>query len=247
MKKTLQYLLLFCTILSSSAAYAGNDTGLGIELEGNFKIIKPLELAVVGELRTQEGLSNAERFSLGLNLTYKPFKMLKTDVGYLLLQRHTLAEQTSKYNYTSYWTPRHRFYASLTGSFKPYKQLEISLRERIQYTYDTRHFATRYLLSDPTHRVTDKEVGGEGTWLLRTRMQAKWSISKKSPFSPYASVEMLNDAQASLAIDQMRYTVGTDYKFNKHNSLDISYRYKDKNNSDENKGHLITISYSHAF
>lgn len=225
---------------------AGDDAGLGIELEGTFKIIKPLELGVVGEFRTQDGLGEADRFSLGIDLNYKPLKWLKADIGYLLLQRQTLEEQTTKYIYESYWSPSHRAFASVTGSWEPFKHFEFSLRERLQYTYKTLHYATRYQLANPEHRVTDKEVGGEGQLLLRSRLQCKWS-RKKSNWSPYLSVEMLNDAQESLAIDQMRYTVGTDYKLGKHNSVGVNYRYKDKNNSDEQKGHLFTISYSYDF
>lgn len=242
-------LFLLCLFLPQFCL--ADDLGVGVEVEAEAKLTKELGIAVEGEFRTQEAVSDMERWSLGASLDYRLLKTkqwsLKADAGYLFLDRHILAEDTKKYHYVDYWSARHRAFASLSGSWKINKHLELSLRERYQLTHRTPQNLERYYQADLSHRASDKVKDAGNEQLLRSRLQLKWNIGKKNPFTPFVSVECLNDLDRSFAIDQTRYIVGTDYKLDKHNSFGISYRYKDKSNEDEDKGHLFTISYSHAF
>jgi len=219
---------------------------LGLELEASRKIAKGLEVSVEGEVRTQDVFSQMERFSIGAALQYKVVSWLKADAGYLLMARGMEEYNSTNYHYVADWNPRHRAYASLTASCEPIKHIQLSLRERYQYTYATPINRERYYLSDPTRRASDKIIEGEGENILRSRLQAKYS-RKKCNWEPFLSVEMLNDLGNGLSIDQMRYTLGTGYKISKSNQVGLAYRYKDKSDNDEKKGHLITLSFSHAF
>jgi len=219
---------------------------MGLEFEASKKIAKGLEASVEGEVRTQDAFSDMERFSIGAGVQYKLASWLKADAGYLLMARRLEEYNSTNYNYEADWNPRHRAYVSLTGAWEPINHFQISLRERYQFTYATPVNRERYYLVEPERRASDKIVEDKGESILRSRLQVKYS-RKKCNWEPFLSVEMLNDIDNSFANDQIRYTLGTDYKINKHNQVGLSYRYKDKSDNDEKKGHLITLSFSHAF
>ena len=242
MKKRIFSLLLLSACVCGAWA---DDTGMGLELSAEKKITKGFSAEVEGEFRTQDGVSDRERWSLGAGLEYKWNKWLKSDVGYTFIHRHYTEAVKTKNVHKEYDSPRHRAYVSLSGNWKLPAHLELSLRERYQYTYETEQFVERYSIATG-ERASDKVVGDESEHLFRSRLMLKWS-RKKSAWSPYAHVEMLNDLQDGLSLDQMRYTVGTDYKLNKQNSIGVAYRYKDKSDKDDAKGHLFSLKYSYKF
>jgi len=250
MKKILFAIALLCSTVPLIAE--SDDVQCGVELEASKKIVKGLEASVSGEVRTQDGVSDLERFSIGAALSYKLTSWMKIDGGYVLMNRKTLAEDKPKeeygggWHYNEYWSPRHRAFASLSASWEFVKHFELSIRERYQYTLTTAKNKERYYIDFPEIRGNDKFVDADGEHLLRSRVQLKYA-RKKLDFEPYVSVELLNDLSDGFANDQVRYTVGTGYRINKHNQMGLSYRYKDKSNKEESKGHLITISYSYAF
>jgi hypothetical protein len=51
---------------------------------------------------------------------------------------------------------------------------------------------------------------------------------KRAMFTPYANVEFYN----SMAIEKIRYTVGTDIKITKQHSFGLYYRFQDMRNPD---------------
>lgn len=246
MKNLRFYPLAILSLCLATGLHAEDqDTGMGVEVEVSHKICKGLNGAIEAEVRTQDGIDELERLAIGAGLDYKMIKWLKADAGYVLLMRNIPEHNSSKYHWEQYWSPRHRAYLSLTGTWNPSKHWTLSLRERYQYTYEARRYAQRFYLSDG-HRGSDRIEGGDNEQLLRSRLQVKWN-RKKCAWSPYANVEMLNDIHDGLNIDQIRYTAGCDYKINKHNTLGISYRFKDKSDRDEAKGHLLTFHYAYEF
>jgi len=245
MKKIL-FLLPFSFFLSFGVCDAiAEDNGVGIELSASKKITKELEASVETEVRTQDGMSEMERWSIGAGVDYKFTKWLKADAGYLLIMRNIPEESTNKYDYVQYWSARQRAYVSMVGTWKLPSHFALSLRERYQFTFEPGENLERYYIGTDK-RASDKVTENEKEHLLRSRLQLSWS-RKKCAWSPFISVEALNNLQDSFSLDQMRYTLGTDYKLNKHNSFGLSYRYKDKNDRDEAKGHLITLKYSYDF
>jgi len=246
MKKIL-FLFPFSFLLSLAICDAvADDKGAGIELSASKKVTKGLSISLDGEVRTQEAVSEMERFSIGADLSYKISSWLKADAGYLLMAKRTLEKAKKNYVYSAYWSPRHRAFSSLTFSWEPIKHFEISLRERYQWTQTPGVNVKRYYVRYPGVRAADKWAPTADEHLLRSRIEVQYS-RKKLAWEPYVSIESLNDLSDGFANDQMRYTLGTDYRINKHNKVGLSYRYKDKSNSEEDKGHLVTVSYNHAF
>lgn len=78
--------------------------------------------------------------------------------------------------------------------------------------------------------------------MLRSRLEAEYNI-RKSRFTPFASYELYNSLSSGFSRDKSRWTVGTDYKFNKRHSLSLFYRYIDTQDDDDPSTHIIGIGY----
>lgn len=165
----------------------------------------------------------------------------------------------------AYWAARHRATASLTGSCK-WGRFKFSLRERYQYTYrvaaecartryyyDLYHLENNnpeyYLEEDPESEdysyMTD-EKSAKSDHKLRSRLAVSYDI-KKSPFAPFAEVEIYNELDNAFAYDKIRYTIGTEYKIDKKNKLKVFYRYQDYAEIDEVSGHVLGLGYAFEF
>jgi len=101
--------------------------------------------------------------------------------------------------------------------------------------------------SDNTMVLDDDYVrSGKGKNLLRTRLEVSWD-KKRALFTPYANVEFYN----SLAIEKIRYTVGTDIRLNKQHGLGVYYRYQQMHNVDADDYdpdmHYLGVSYKFKF
>ena len=159
-----------------------------------------------------------------------------------------------------YWYTRHRVTASLTGSVK-WGRFKFSLRERYQFTHRMRSYCDRerhYYFGEPLYKwdyeledfgqpetlVDEKKAKSDHK--LRSRLSVSYDI-KQCPFEPFAEVEMYNELDKAFAYDKIRYTVGTDYKFNKEHKLTLYYRYQDYADIDEVSGHILGIGYAFEF
>jgi len=231
-------------LLATSAMAQSDDMGYGLSVGTEKKIVKGLKFSAEAEARSQNGLSDLERWSIDLSLSYKLTPWLKSDVGYAFINRYHTSEVTSKGNtINGFWGPRHRYYAGLTGSMD-LGRWKLSLRERYQLTHSPLQYVPKYRADGK--RLTDEVEGDDQDHTLRSRLAASYNI-KHSKFEPFASIELLNNLTSGFAIDQVRYTVGTDYKLNKHSALTLQWRYKDRAGDDEGGGHLVTLGYNISF
>lgn len=165
-----------------------------------------------------------------------------------------------------YWYTRHRATASLTGSVK-WGRFKFSLRERYQFTHRMGTYCERerwyynkrkgefYLDDEPlnddgsknedySYMTDTKKVKSDHK--LRTRLAVSYDI-KKSPFEPFAELEIYNELDNAFAYNKVRYTVGTDYKINKEHKLTVYYRYQDYTDLDEVSGHVLGLGYAFEF
>lgn len=72
------------------------------------------------------------------------------------------------------------------------------------------------------------------------------TIRKKAWYEPYVSVELY----AAKKLEKMRYTAGCEFKINKHNIVDVFYRYQDINGGDnynDRDSHILGIGYLFKF
>lgn len=72
------------------------------------------------------------------------------------------------------------------------------------------------------------------------------NIRKKCKFTPFASAELYNDLENGMHFEKVRFTAGSSYQLNKHNSFELFYRYihAPQSGSYEDRGNIIGIGYT---
>lgn len=259
MKRSVLLILTFICSCIGSILLADDDLGFGLELEASKKISQNLKVAVTAEARTQECIDFWDRFSVGADVTYRIYKQknspwkLSANAGYQFIDRYKPAHLSSSGRnwITSYWTTRHRGFASIKGSYQFLKHWTVSLRERCQYTYTVegnvaRYYANRTDADKNGTRNKDKNVGGTDRQVMRSRLEVSWG-RKRSPWEPFVNVEVFNDLKDGFAYDQIRYGIGTDYNLNSRNVIGLSYRYKCVNEADKENKHMVKANYTFKF
>lgn len=232
-----------------SVAWAGAQTLLG-GAEFSAKLPAKLSVGAGVEYRSTNWFDNTDQWSVDASVGYKPLKFLKFSAGYKFIQAQNLAGETRKGKlYGDYWDAKHRVSISATGSLKLWK-LTLSLRERYQYTLRPMHVIP-FLDPEDGNRTINKK----SSHILRSRLQLSFKPKKKSRWEPYVSFElysMLRDVNhtedtfsGAKFYDKWRLTAGTEFKINKHNSLELFYRYARSVDPDENDApHTVALVYS---
>ena len=246
-------LLLLISCFMFSPMRAQSESGLLLDAEVEKKLSKQLSVGLEGDFRTRNDFKTVDRWSVGAGVSYKFTKWLKADAGYTLLNsnyREKISVGTSRMKWRpSYWGQRHRLHASLAVNQKVWGDLRVSLRERWQYTYRPEKGVTRWLLypSSTTSSLDEDYVrSGRGKNQLRSRLQLEWD-KKRALLTPYASMELYN----SWAVEKIRYTVGTDIRLSKQQSLAVFYRFQDMKNVDDDdydpNMHYLGLGYKLKF
>ena len=267
----MKYKLFFLALVTFpiGALAQSDDFGTILSVEADHKVNKKFNVGVEAEMRTRDDVKTIDRWSAGVNASYKLTSWLKATAGYTFLYDNNV-----KYSYydeddvevtrglldigtlkrsAEYWGNRHRFHVSLTGSYKIGK-FDLSLRERAQYTYKpecTVDYRTIYFDEDEEEYMPEGFSDGishtyksKDKMVLRSRLQAEYK-TKGFPITPYASVELFN----GMDLQKVRYTIGYDYKINKNHSMELYYRYQHVNSDDDNETnrHYVGLSYQVKF
>lgn len=240
--------LLILSLWSGSAVrLIAQDFGLGVSAD--HKLAKGLKLQLEAEVRTQDCVQSLERWAFDVGLSYRLASSLKADAGYVIMDRYHLSEVTGKGNILSgYWAPRHRWYAGMSYQYE-WRRFKFSWRERYQLTHSPLQYVPKRVGPDAGRpdlvgtRLTDAVKAGDQEHLLRSRLQAAYNI-RHCRLTPVLGVELLSDAAHGLSVDQLRYSLALDYALSKHHGLSLEWRYKDRADSDEANGHLLTLTYS---
>ena len=244
-KQLIISLLLLCFALCPTLSHA-DDGGLVASIEASHKFSKKLNAGLETEFRSRNNFRTADRVSIGGDVSYKVLPWLKASVGYTLLidnNREKLTYQDDGVSYNnwrpSYWGLRHRFNVSLTGSYK-IKRVELSLRERWQYTYRPSKVTDNFDFDEGEWE--DDEVKGKGKNVLRSRLQAEWDIPK-CKFDPFASVEF----HTTRDLEKTRFIIGSSYSMKKKHNVKLYYRYQVSGSSDEPNIHMLGLGYTYKF
>ncbi len=215
---------------------------------GEIAITKSLPRDFSLGLELESRLQYEQRHAIGLNVGYKASKYFKLGASYVYMYRQkvndkdryrTIAGQDYwyGYNYSNYWSSRHRVSFHMTGSYKLWKWLKISLRERYQYTHipsaDYTHTKYRYdLESDSEGNISLGElstVEEESRYkpamdkhILRSRL--KLAVDKKHlDVSPFVSVETHNNLGEKMNLEKVRTMAGMGYKISKQHEISLAY------------------------
>lgn len=264
MKKILVFFLgVFLFVPTSLMAQDTEvDGDEGDDVESNFnvgiekKLTKKLNVAIEGEFRTRDDFSTVDRWSLSPSLEYKFMKHLKLTVGGAYVDVNNRAKEkyrtdgSLKWIRNSYWAPRYRGFAALTGDVD-FGRFNFALRERYQITYRSKYTATRdyYTRSDEYNYSDDDIRESETNQVFRSRLMVSYDI-RHCAVDPFASVEMTNDLVNDFSVAKMRYAVGVDWKINKHHLLEFNYMYQNcrgDDGEDDANSHIIGISYKYKF
>lgn len=253
-KKLLLLAIAMLPFLPSHAQ--GDDLGslLGVEMVKKLDNQFRLDLSV--EMRTRDDMSDIDRLSADLGARWEVLPWLHLSGGYVFIVdqnkrishykegdrevRKGMAEVGDRKNLREFWGVRNRAYASFTAS-REWGRVKLSLRERWQYTYRAERIVDKrynyvYKRSDNAPRL----YHGDADHVLRSRLTLTY---KPQAFAakPYASMETFH----SWELKKIRYTLGAEWKINKHHSLDAFYRYQYVKNHDENdpNRHIIGLNW----
>ncbi len=231
------------------AAAQDDDFGIWGEVNVEKKIDSRWDVDAGVEFRSRDNLKAADRWAFGADATFKITDWLKASAGYTLLDDHREKANTSGRKASDYWGVRHRFNVSLVGSYS-FGDLNISLRERWQYTYRPEKTVDRYwTYTDEEEDRYEGEVADQHTYeaksknVWRNRLQLKYKVSKM--WRPYLNAE----THVSNGLEKVRYSAGTEIRLSKHHWLDLKYLFQKTYGDDDEEGdrHVIGIGYTYKF
>ncbi len=193
------------------------------------------------EYRTTDRLSATDRVSFGLSGDYK-HQYFKIDVGYNFIIAYAQKSVTKRGNIIpAYHTYRHRAFASVSSKLNV-GDFELSLRERYVFTHREGKWVPKYS-ADGTKPKDNEWIASKNKHILRSRLQGEYKI-KKSDFHPYASVEFYDNLSDGFALEKVRYTLGSEYRINRHNRVELYYRFIQGTAVGEDNLNVIGIGYS---
>ena len=241
----------FATVLVAMTSLVlsaqSDDFGMWGEVNVEKKLSKKWSVDGGLEFRSRDNMKTASRWSVGADVSYKVNDWLKASAGYSLLNDHHYKENSKSTKYTDYWGLRHRFNVSLTAS-QTFGNLNVSLRERWQYTYRPEKTVTRYYLNTTTshdagEEADEKTYNGKGKNVWRNRLQLKYKLN--SMWRPYVNAE----TSVAHGLDKIRYAAGSEIRLNKQHSFDVKYLYQHPYDDDDSEGscHIISLGYTFKF
>lgn len=239
---------LGCTV---GAQAQSDDFGMWYSAGATKKLSKKWSVGAEGEFRTRNNTKTADRWTFGVSGTYKLTSWLKASAGYTFLYNNNLEKLTYKYDRPNKWTPsywggRHRVTVGIAGDVD-WNRLNISLRERWQYTYRPEASDKKYNFLY-THDEVDgyvlEPVSSKNQHIWRNRLMLKYNIAK-SKFEPFANVETF---VGKSGLTKVRYQGGVEYKIQKKHILSLTYRFQDvHDDDDESDIHMIGLGYEYKF
>ena len=240
-------LLLLCTIVRAQST--GDDFGIWYTLGAQKKLSQQLSISLEGEYRTRNNARTTDRWTIEAAAAWKPNRNLKIEGGYKFIDE----QRQEKISYTTtpinlkHWRPsyyhiRHRVFLGAEASIQ-IQRFTISLRERWQYTYRPDKSVTRYDFDD--ERWEQHNVGAKAKHELRSRLKMEYDFPHWK-LDPEVSAELFN----AWRTEQIRLTIGTDYKIKKHHVIKAFYRFQINNEEgdiyDYNE-HILGLGYQFRF
>lgn len=265
-----------CALLLAAPTFAQKDEfGAWLEVEGEKKITKRIDLSLGLGMRANDNLGEVSRANAFIGGSYKVCDYLKIGATYQYisdLNRMEVKEDYKKSDATklngynvdeSFHRAKHRFSFDLSSKVKV-GRFTFSLRERYQFTHSLSKDIKRIRYrdkapagySEPTVTIggfnwITTEVGEDHknhkyAHLLRSRIGVEYDI-KNCPLTPFATYEIKTQLQKGGATEETRLIVGTDWKLNKKNTLSIAYVFNDGHYSDDANIHAVSVGYKFKF
>lgn len=191
-----------------------SDNGLWTTVEVKKKFKHGLALSLEEEYKMRENISTTDKFETTLDLSWKPLSFLKGGIAYCRIDYNHPANNNS----AAYWELRHRYIAYVMASYD-IGRFSLSLKEKFQTTNRV--------------GVTAGVNKSNPTNVFRTKFELDYNI-KKSPFTPYASVEVfyalnepdgIQNPAATKMVTEIRNAIGVEYSIKKNLAIEAGYLY----------------------
>lgn len=209
--------LVFSLLPALSLAQA--DLGVWAGADAQFKMSKKWQAEIEAELRSRNGLSSLDRWSLGASAEFCPVKPMGLSLGYSFQDQHKDSRVTAKGNVVDdYWRIRNRLFGQLRLKFRP-SIFKIDLRLRYQLTSKSEVSVAKF--SSVGVRKDNEVIEAESESIFRSRIG--FGLRTRSIFSPAVSYEFFNDLADGFALYKRRLSIGSDVKLSKRNSVFFAY------------------------
>ena len=173
------------------------------------------------QMRLHNNLSNFDKIVSSVGFGYKPWRFLKLDAQYGLVNERTSKTDNDTGIKTTDWQIRHRLNFDVTGSVR-WGRVKLSLRERLRAQFRSDSI-NKYEHANP-------ELS------LRSRLKGAVKLNN-ARWEPYAFVEIYTTLNAPAAVDnyitsplkvdnyinRVRFAVGTEMKLNNSSKMDFYY------------------------
>lgn len=214
--RILSFLSLLLLLSSFSPLFAQEtDNGLWTSVEIKKKLTKGLAISLEEEYKMRDNFSKTDKFETTIDLSWKPLSFLKGGIAYCRIDYN---HPINNSNTVEYWELRHRYIAYLMGSYD-IGRFSLSLKEKFQQT--------NRVGVDPSVNKSNP------TNVIRSKFEVDYNI-KKSPFTPFASVEVyyalnepdgVQDPTATQMVTEIRNAIGVEYAIKKNLVVEAGYLY----------------------
>ncbi len=212
----------------------------------DWKLIKGLHLEAEYELRSEDALSRIDRHQATLGLSYKIAPWLKAGASYTYIYHHK----------SDSWTPRHRFNADLTFSWKS-GDWRFSLKEQLRLTHKTESLNSAQENADPLMLKSRAKVQYKGFKFIEPyaflelrnvfndpSFSATWSTTSLA----YANYQFTG--YNSAYVNRYRGAIGMEWNISKHSAIDIcamaDYCYDKNIDVDKTQTYLKSFTWDQA-
>jgi hypothetical protein len=214
-------ILVFSLCLASAKAQI-DDSRLWTSVNIKHKFSRKTTMSFVQELRFDHDVTEVDQLFSDLGVEYEAFKNFKVALNYRFINK----------NKFTYYEKAHRMYADVSYKYKG-KRFSYTLRERIQDEYAA---------------IFSSENGKIPEWLSRTKLTITYNPD--SPYKPFISTEAYylidNAKEKGEGFSRMRYSIGTDYEFNRMHSITIAGIYQSEF-SPEFNSLVLALGYTYEF
>lgn len=205
--KFVLFVALMMTMAGISRKAGAQNPDFGIwTAAGIEKHIRKFNLGFEAELRTQNNVTEIDRYSFGLSAEYRLLKPLNIGLSYQFIGFHDM-------DYADY-QPRHRFALDLTGK-RRFGDFTLTLRERMQGT--TKDESDRIKSNG---EINPYRINPDIT--LRSRLKLSYNVPH-FPVTPALSFEafyQLNDPGGN-SFEDLRAIASVRYKMSRRNFLEV--------------------------
>ena len=219
-------LFLVFVFVGLSKAQTTHDFGMWLSANVEKKLSSDWNAGIGTELRVKHRREHIDRWKLDIHSMYRIHQHLNLGAAYEFhLNNQTIGCETVS-------LPHHRFMADVVPSMSVNAWLNLSLRERYQYTYTmARH-----------------DIDSHHEHHLRSRIKAVIAM-EQSKWEPFASAEVFNNMGERFTIDKIRMAVGTGFRFSPHHSVNIGYMLNLKKSADslDKMLHVLTTEYIYNY